>query len=75
MLSAWCLHLLDILGHYNTCPGAIVQIIMITNTIMTLGYTYYKCRLKNPPNIFFQIAHISRIIAWIPLGLSWTTAI
>ena len=45
MLSAWWLHLLDRLGHYNTCPGAIVQIIMTTNTIMTLGYTYSKCRL------------------------------
>ena len=58
MLREWWLHLLDRLGHYVICPGAIAQIIMMTNSIMNLGYTYAKHRLKKPPYIFFQIAHI-----------------
>ena len=72
MLSAWWLYLLDRLGHYVIHPGAIAQIIMISNNIMTLGYTYAKRRLKKPLDIFCQIEHISRLMAWIPSILSWT---
>ena len=72
MIIAWCLHLLYGLGHYVMHPGAVAQILMMTNNIMTLGYTYSKHKLKNPPDIFCQIAHISRLIAWIPSILSWT---
>ena len=75
MLSVWWLHILDGLGHYVTLLGGIAHIIMMTNNIMDLGYTYAKLRLKNPPDNFCQIAHISQLIAWIPSRLSWTPAI
>ena len=39
---------------------------------MALGYTYYKRRLSNPPDIFCEISHTGRLIAWIPSRLSWT---
>ena len=67
-IALW-LHLLDELVHYVIHPGAIAQILMITNNVMTVGYTNAKRRLKNPPNIFHQISHISRLIAWIPSRL------
>ena len=73
LITRW-LHLLYGLGHYVILPGTIAHILMMTNNIMTLVYIYAKCRLKNPPDIFFQIAHISRLLAWIPSILSWTPA-
>ena len=66
MLITWWLYLLERLGNCIFRPGAIVQISMMTNNIITLGYTYTKHRLKKPPDIFCQISHISRLIAWIP---------
>ena len=39
MLSVWWLHLLYGLGHYIIHPGAVAQIMVSTNNIMTLGYT------------------------------------
>ena len=71
MLSVWCLHLLDGLRHYVIRPGAISYILMMTNNIITSGYTYAKRRLKNPPVIFFQFAHISLLIAGKPSISSW----
>ena len=44
----------------------------MTNNIINLVYTYAKRRLKNPLEIFYQIAHTSQIIAWIPSRLFWT---
>ena len=38
---------------------------------MTLDYNYPKRRIKNPPDISYQISHISRLIVWIPSRLSW----
>ena len=75
MLSAWWLNILDGIGHYVIRPGEIYQIIMMTNNITTLGYTYDKHRIKNPPDISFQISHISQLIAWILSRLSWNLAI
>ena len=72
MLSTWWLHLLNGLGQYVIFPGSISHILMMTNNVIALGYTYVKCRLNNPPNIFCQIALISRIIVWIPSRLSQT---
>ena len=66
ILGAWWLHLLDGLGHYVIYLVEIAYILIMTNNVMTLGYSYAKRRLKNPPNIFYQILHISRLIAWIP---------
>ena len=37
MLIAWWLQLLDGLGHYFIRPGAVVQILVMTNSIITLG--------------------------------------
>ena len=70
MISSWLLHLLDRLGHYVVHPGAIAKILMISNNIMSLDYTYAKRRFKNPPDIFCQISHISRLISWVPSILS-----
>ena len=47
----------------------------MTNNIITLGYTYAKLRLKNPPDIFCKIAHIGRLIVWIPSSLFCTPTI
>ena len=75
ILSAWWLHFLDGLGYYVIRPGISEQVLVMTNNIMTLGYTYAKCRLKNIPDIFCKIAHIGRLIAWIPSRLAWTAAL
>ena len=48
MLSAWWLHLLDRLRHYVIRPIAMAQILMMTNNIMYLCYTYAKRRIKKP---------------------------
>ena len=52
------LHLIDVLVYYVICPGVIEQFLVITNNIMTIGYTYAKLRLKNPPDIFYKHTHI-----------------
>ena len=59
MLSTWWVNLLDGLGHYVIRQVSIAQIIMMTNNITTLGYTYANLRLNNLSNTFYQIAHIS----------------
>ena len=75
MLRTWWLNFLDGLGHYIILLGSMAQILMTFRNITTLGYTYAKLRLNNPPKIFCQIAHISQLIAWIPSRLSWTPAV
>ena len=57
MISTWWLHLLDVLGHYVILPGAVAHIVVITNNIMKLGYTYIKSRLKNFPEILRNCTH------------------
>ena len=52
MISAWWLHIIYGLVHYVIRPRAIEQVMVITNNIMTLGFTYAKRRLKKPPVIF-----------------------
>ena len=39
-ISAWWLHLLDGLEHYVIYPGEVSQILVMTNNITNLGYTY-----------------------------------
>ena len=75
MIRTWWLHLPDELGHHVIRLGEIEQIIMMTNNIMTLWYTYAKRRLNNTPKIFCQIAYISQLIACILSILSWTPLI
>ena len=62
MLGAWWLYFLDGLVHYCIHTGSIKQVLVTTNNIMTLGYTYYKYRLKKPPDIFCKISHTGRFI-------------
>ena len=64
MISIWSLHLLDGLGHYFIRLGAVSHILVMTNNIMTLVYTYSKFRLKKPSDSFYKIAHTGQIIAW-----------
>ena len=71
MISTRWLHLVDGLGHYSICLGSVAYIMVMTNNIMTLGYTYAKRRLNNPPKNFCKIARISRLIAWAPSRLAW----
>ena len=52
MISALWLRLLDGLEHYVILPGAVANILLMTNNIMDLGYTYSKRRIKNPPDVF-----------------------
>ena len=52
ILSAWQLHLLDVLGHYAIHLDTIAKILVTTNNIMDLGYTYAKLSLKNPLDVF-----------------------
>ena len=71
MLIAWWLHLLDGLRYCVIHPGAIEQVLVIANNIITLGYTYVKHRLKKPPDVFYKIAHTYRLLVWIPSRLAW----
>ena len=71
MLITWWLHLMDGIGHYIIHLGSVAQILVTNNNVTTLGYTYAKCRLNNPPQNFCEIAHIDRLIAWIPSRISW----
>ena len=48
---------LERLVHYVICLGVFEQVLVITNNVMTLVYTYAKFRLKNPPDIFHKIEH------------------
>ena len=68
IISAWWLHLLEGLLHYVIHPGAIEQVLVITNNIITLGYTYTKIRLNISPDIFCKIAHNGRLVECILSG-------
>ena len=70
MLSIWWSNLLGGLGHYFICPGAVAQMMVMTNNIMTLGYTYAKRSINNHPNFFRKIVYIGQLIAWIPSRLT-----
>ena len=56
-------------------PGEVAQILIMTNNITTLSYTHAKLRIKNPPDILCEIAHIGRLIEWISSRLAWTYAL
>ena len=62
-------------GHYVIHPKSIVQVLVMTNNIITFSYTYAKCRLNNPPDIFYKLTHTCRIIARIPPRFAWTPEI
>ena len=70
ILSTWCLHLLDGLGHYITHSGAIEKVMVMTKSIITHGYAYAKLRLNNTPDIFWKLAHTGRLISLISLKVS-----
>ena len=69
--SSWWLQLLYGLGQYAIKPGAVAQLLVMTNNITTLGYIYAKRRLNKPPDIFCKISHIGRVIALILSSLAW----
>ena len=71
IISVWLLHLLDRLLHYVIVPGEIEEVLVISNNIMTLGYTYSKLRFKIHPEIVYKLTHISRLISWTPKRLGW----
>ena len=72
MLSAWGLHFLDLLRHYVIRPGTIEKVLVITNNIITLDYTYSKHMLKKPHGILCKLIHTFRLVLWIHSRLSWT---
>ena len=63
MFSAWWLHNPGVLIHYVIHLELVAQKLVINNSIVTLGYIYSNIRLKNPPDIFYEIAHIGRLIS------------
>ena len=71
MINTWWLQLLDGLRRYVIRPGSIKQVLLMTNNIMTLGYTSTKIRLNNTPDIVYRHTNISLIIAWTPSRLAW----
>ena len=75
MLSAWWLYILYGLGKCATRLGAVAQILVMTNNIINLRYTYADRRLKKPPDIFCKISHIDQLIAWIPSRLALDLAL
>ena len=34
-----------------------------------------KAQAQGPPEIFYEISHIGRLLAWIPSRLAWTPAL
>ena len=66
MLIPWWLQLIDGLGHYVIRQRKIELVMVMTNNIITLGYTYEKHRLKTPPGIFCNITQTVGLIEWIP---------
>ena len=71
MLITWWFHIIVGLGHYVIYLGEIDHVLVTTNNIMNLSYTYAKHTLKNPPGIFYKIAHTGQLMAWIPSRLAW----
>ena len=63
MLNTWWLHLLEVLGRYAIRPGAIEQVLVMTNNIITFGYHYAKLRIKKTPDIIYKLTPIGRIIS------------
>ena len=71
MIIARWLHSLDGILHYIKRPGEVAKILVMTNNITELGYTYANRRLKNPPGVFCKISHIFWLMAWIPSRLAY----
>ena len=57
IISSWWTHLLEGFGHYVIQPRAIQWLMVTTNNIMNMGYTYAITRLKNTPDIILTITH------------------
>ena len=72
MISSLWLHLVDVLENYVIYPVEIDQVLVMTNNITTLVYTYAKLRLKKPPENFHKLSHTGRIITCITSSLAWT---
>ena len=75
MISALWLHLLSGLGHYDICPQDIEQVMVIFSNLITFGYTYYKRRIKSPPDTIYTLRHIGRIATQTSLRLTWDLAL
>ena len=63
------------LGHCVIRRGAVADILVMTNNIIILGYTYAKRRLKKPADFFCKIAHIGRLLSYIPSRLDCNMAL
>ena len=45
------------IGHYVIRPGEVAHIVVTTNNIMILGYTYVKRKTAPPPLSFSEKLH------------------
>ena len=53
-------------------PWAVYQLVVITNILLDLGYTYSRHRLNNPPDITIAIINLVWISTWTTLSISYT---
>ena len=73
-IPCW-LYIMYGLVHYVICLGGIEQLLLMTNNIITLGYTYAKLKLNKPPNIFYKLTNTGQIISSIPSRTALTEAL
>ena len=52
MIRTWWLQFLEGIGHYVIRTGEVAHIVVTTNNIMILGYTYVKRKTAPPPDFF-----------------------
>ena len=53
-------------------PGAAKHVMVMTTSLMDLGYTYSRHRLNNPPDITIAIINLVWISTWTTLSISYT---
>ena len=57
MIRTWWLQFLEGTGHYVIRTGEVAHIVVTTNNIMILGYTYVKRKTAPPPLTFSEKLH------------------
>ena len=70
MISAWCIHLLEVLGHFVVWYEVIEQVMLMTTNLINPDYTYSRLILHNPPVIVSTLTHFCNIVTWTPSRLS-----
>ena len=58
MIRSWWIQLIVGLLHYAILPRSSEQVVVITNILMDLGYTYNRSSLNNLPYIFISIINL-----------------